>query len=201
MDKYVALINNPLLQTVLAIIGILGSIYLAFQKVKRPDYRFHKERNDLVQIFLDEFDKGAKRKLAVEELFSYLWNTKSIKYGEIKFLMNLDSPRYFMNLYVLSKGYVEIKDHKITVTKKYGLHPSGLEKEEKSLKKFYFAMGGVLAFIFPTLLTMYSTMSLSTILFFIFLIFILIVGMVIALFEVRKVYSGQRLIEEYYTEL
>ena len=196
MDKYISLINDPIIQTVFAVMGVVGAMFLAFQKAKRPDYSFHKERYDLIKDFLSEFEKTVERKLAIEELFSSLWNTKRITYPEIVFLMALESPRYFMSLYVQAKGYVEIKNNKKCVTKKYGLHTDGLVKEQKSLRNLYFIMGALLSLFLPTLLVMYSQLSLSTIASFVFLISVLVVGMGIALFEVNKVYSAQRLIEE-----
>lgn len=197
MDKYITFINEPILQTILAILGVFGAIFLAFQKVKKPDYSFHKDRYNLVNDLLDEFEKTPKRNLAIEELFCILWSTKRVTYPEIVFLMKLNSPRYFMNLYVKSKGYVEVKDNKIQVTKKYGVHIDGLLKEKKSLKKFYFVMGGIVALLLPTLLVTYSKLEISTVASIAFLILILIIGMGIALFEVNRVYSAERLLEEY----
>lgn len=198
MDKYISLINEPILQTILAIVGVLGAVFLAFQKVQRPDYSFHKDRYNLVKDFLDEFERAPKRNLAIEELFSILWSTKRITYPEIVFLMQLNSPRYFMNLYVKAKGYVEVKENKIQVTTKYGVHSDGLKKEKKSLMRFYFVMGGIVALLLPTLLVTYPKLETSTIASIAFLILILIAGMGIALFEVNRVYSAERLLEEYF---
>lgn len=191
-------IDNPTIATIIVTATLGFTFYKYFQTIKRDNFSLHKERFDLIEKFIQALSTtDHNNRVLVEELFQSLWGTNKVRYDEIIFLMKLNSPKYFILLYIKAKGFVEIDDHKILVQKKYNRHPMGLVKEEKKIERSYYLLAIIFSLVLATSMFINRPDNFSDLVILILFLCICLIGMLFALFEVIKVYAAQRIIEEW----
>lgn len=193
-----SLIENPIVATVLVIIALGFTFYKYFQTIKRDNFTLHKERSDLVEKFIKSLSSDVHNdRLLTEELFQSLWGSTKIRYDEILFLMGLNSPKYFVLLYVKAKGFVEIENKEIKVQKKYNRHLTGLIKEENKIKRSYYFFATIFSIVLSTSMFINRPETIPDLLIIIIFLCICMIGMLFALLEVSKIYAAQKIIDEW----
>lgn len=198
IKEVTTLIDNPFLGSIVVILALGFTFYKSFQLIKRENFTFHKDRIDLIEKFIKlSSSTNHHDRILAEELFQVLWGSSKIRYDEILFLVNLKSPKYLTSLYIKAKGFVEIDNNEIKVTKKYRRHIDQLSKEEKKIEKSYYIFAIVFSFVLSASMFFKRPDSLADFLILMIFLLICMIGMVFALFEVSKIYSAQRIIEDW----